>query len=69
MLRVTQKSRSNVCKETVNIVSINYPQCEGVKNKPIDSLQCSSPQKSLVKDERFIRVFEEKPELAANAKV
>jgi len=34
-----------------------------MKNKSIDSLICSSPRKSLVKGERFIRGIEEKPEL------
>ena len=38
MLHVTQKSHLNVCKKNVNIALNNYPQFEGVKNKPIDSL-------------------------------
>ena len=38
MLHVTQKSYLNVSKETVNIVLVNYPQFEGVKNKSMDSL-------------------------------
>ena len=38
-----------------------YPSMKGLKNKSIDSLFCSSPRKSLVKGERFMRC-EEKPE-------
>ena len=44
------------------ILGFDYePPKEGVKNSSIDSLFCSSPRKSLVKGERFMRC-EEKPE-------
>ena len=38
------------------------PQGRAMKNSSIDSFTCSSPRKSLVKGERFVR-FEGKPEL------
>ena len=41
--------------------SFCLPFMKGLKNKSIDSLYCSSPQKSLVKGERFM-CCEEKPE-------
>ncbi|MCG8429956.1 MAG: hypothetical protein MJA29_02135, partial [Candidatus Omnitrophica bacterium] len=34
----------------------------GLQKISIDSLECSSPRKSLVKGERFMRGIEEKPE-------
>ena len=60
--RITLGEKAKISSAICSSSDLGTLLVAGLQKMSIDSLECSSPRKSLVKGERFMRGIEEKPE-------